>query len=84
MIKGNKWLKKAIKFKPDDESYRTRFDALRSLTNSIRDAKREKDSGQTDAAIAIYNRVIEDFPNMAEAYYLLGFIKFSPNCFHYK
>ncbi|MCF7832635.1 MAG: tetratricopeptide repeat protein [Candidatus Marinimicrobia bacterium] len=66
-------VRKAIEFK-EDESYRNKFDELRDLINQVKDAQREVDAGNYDAAKRIYNQLIEKNPTIAEIYYRLGFV----------
>ncbi len=65
---------KAINNDPNEESYRTRSEKFRELVNKMRDANRERESGNTDAAKKIYNEITEAFPSFAEVYYLLAII----------
>ncbi|MCK5519819.1 MAG: tetratricopeptide repeat protein [Candidatus Marinimicrobia bacterium] len=67
-------LKKAIANKPDDEDYRKRFENLTALVNQLKDAKRELDGGANENSKKIYGEIITNFPDFAEAYYLLGIV----------
>ena len=67
-------VRKAIEFSPSDQSYRDTFDELRDLINQVRDAQREVDVANYDAAKRVYNELIEKNPSIAEIYYRLGFV----------
>ncbi|HDR04395.1 MAG TPA: tetratricopeptide repeat protein [Candidatus Marinimicrobia bacterium] len=63
---------KAIKNNPNQETYRARSEKFRELVNKMRDANRERESGNSDASKKIYNEILSEFPNFAEVYYLLA------------
>jgi len=67
-------VREAIEFSPSEQSYRDKFDELRDLINQVKDAQREVDSGNYDAAKRVYNELIEKNPSVAEIYYRLGFV----------
>lgn len=67
-------VRKAIEFSPSEQSYRDKFDELRDLINQVKDAQREVDGANYDAAKRIYNELIEKNPSVAEIYYRLGFV----------
>jgi len=67
-------VRKAIEFSPSDQSYRDTFDELRDMINQVKDAQREVDAANYDAAKRIYNELIEKNPSIAEIYYRLGFV----------
>lgn len=68
------YVRKAIEYNPTEQSYRAKFDELRDLINQIRDAQREVDNRNYEAAKRIYNELIEKNPSIAEIYYRLGFV----------
>ena len=67
-------VRKTIDYSPSEQSYRDKFDELRDLINQVRDAQREVEAGNYNAAKRIYNELIEKDPTIAELYYRLGFI----------
>lgn len=67
-------VRKAIEAEPSEQSYRDRFDELRDLINQVKDAQREVDAANYEAAKRIYNELIEKDPSVAEIYYRLGFV----------
>jgi len=67
-------VRKAIEFSPSEQSYRDKFDELRDLINQVKDAQREVDGANYEAAKRIYNELIEKNPSVAEIYYRLGFV----------
>ena len=67
-------VRKAIEFSPSEQSYRDKFDELRDLIQQVKDAQREVDGTNYDAAKRIYNSLIEKYPSVAEIYYRLGFV----------
>ena len=67
-------VRKAIEFSPSEQSYRDKFDELRDLINQVKDAQREVDAVNYEAAKRIYNELIEKNPSIAEIYYRLGFV----------
>ncbi|MEA2077707.1 MAG: tetratricopeptide repeat protein [Candidatus Marinimicrobia bacterium] len=67
-------VRQAIEYSPSEQSYRDRFDELRDLINQVKDAQREVDGGNYDAAKRIYNELIAQDPSVAEIYYRLGFV----------
>jgi tetratricopeptide (TPR) repeat protein len=67
-------VRKAIEFSPSEQSYRDKFDELRDMINQVKDAQREVDGANYEAAKRIYNELIEKNPSVAEIYYRLGFV----------
>ena len=67
-------VRKAIEFEPSEQSYRDKFDELRDLINQVKDAQREVDAQNYEAAKRIYNELIAANPSVAEIYYRLGFV----------
>ena len=67
-------VREAIEFSPSEQSYRDKFDELRDLINQVKDAQREVDAQNYDAAKRIYNDLIAKNPSIAEIYYRLGFV----------
>ncbi len=67
-------VRQAIEFSPSEQSYRDKFDELRDMINQVKDAQREVDGGNYDAAKRIYNELIAQNPTVAEIYYRLGFV----------
>ncbi len=67
-------VKKAIEYSPSEQSYRDKFDELRDLINQVKDAQREVDAVNYEAAKRIYNELIAKNPSIAEIYYRLGFV----------
>jgi tetratricopeptide (TPR) repeat protein len=65
---------KAINNNPNETSYRERSEKYRELVNKMRDANRERESGNNEAAKKQYSEIIEAFPSFAEAYYLLAIL----------
>ena len=72
-------VRKAIEFSPAEQSYRDKFDELRDLIQQVKDAQREVDGGNYDAAKRIYNDLIVQNPSIAEIYYRLGFVAIQEN-----
>lgn len=68
------YVKKAIESNPSEQSYRDKFDELRDLINQVKDAQREVDNRNYEAAKRIYNNLLEKNSSIAELYYRLGFI----------
>lgn len=67
-------VRKAIEFSPSEQSYRDKFDELRDMINQVKDAQREVDGANYEAAKRIYNELIANNPSVAEIYYRLGFV----------
>ncbi len=67
-------VRKAIEINTSEQSYRDKFDELRDLINQVKDAQREVDGANYDAAKRIYNELIAKNPSIAEIYYRLGFV----------
>ncbi len=67
-------VRKAIEFSPSEQSYRDKFDELRDMINQVKDAQREVDGANYEAAKRIYNELIANNPTVAEIYYRLGFV----------
>jgi len=72
-------VRKAIEFSPSEQSYRDKFDELRDLINQVKDAQREVDAQNYEAAKRIYNELIAQNPSVAEIYYRLGFVAIQEN-----
>ena len=72
-------VREAIEYSPSEQSYRDRFDELRDLINQVKDAQREVDSQNYEAAKRIYNELIQANPTIAETYYRLGFVAIQEN-----
>lgn len=72
-------VREAIEYSPSEQSYRDKFDELRDLINQVKDAQREVDSQNYEAAKRIYNELIVANPSIAEIYYRLGFVAIQEN-----
>ncbi|MCK5817110.1 MAG: hypothetical protein KAH15_03820, partial [Candidatus Marinimicrobia bacterium] len=55
-------VRKAIEFSPSEQSYRDKFDELRDMINQVKDAQREVDGANYEAAKRIYNELIANNP----------------------
>lgn len=74
LIEAQALVRKAIEFSPSEQSYRDKFNELRDMINQVKDAQREVDGANYDAAKRIYNELIANNPTVAEIYYRLGFV----------
>jgi tetratricopeptide (TPR) repeat protein len=67
-------VRSAIELSPADQTYRDKFDELREMIQQVKEAQREVDNGNYEAAKRIYTDLIEKNPSVAEIYYRLGFV----------
>ena len=72
-------VREAIEFSPSEQNYRDKFDELRDMINQVKDAQREVDAQNYEAAKKIYNELIVANPSVAEIYYRLGFVAIQEN-----
>lgn len=79
--KANEYLKKALEIDASNEEYRKRWNILDTLNQNLKEAKRKFDSGLVDEAIIDYENIIDNNPDFARTYHLLGKIYYKEKDF---